>query len=69
MVADRADFDWAADQIRARRLAGRCPLILSPVHGRLDPGELADWVLRDGLPVRVQVQLHKFLWPDAGRGV
>jgi 7-carboxy-7-deazaguanine synthase len=69
VVADRADYDWAAEQIRSRGLAGRCPLILSPVHGALDPGVLADWVLSDGLPVRVQLQLHKLLWPGAGRGV
>jgi 7-carboxy-7-deazaguanine synthase len=69
VIAGRADYDWAAAQVVERRLAGRCPLIFSPVHGRLDPGELAEWVLWDRLPVRVQVQLHKILWPDAGRGV
>lgn len=69
VLADRADYDWAAGQIRSRNLAGLCPLILSPVHGALAPGTLADWVLEDRLPVRVQVQLHKLLWPDAERGV
>jgi 7-carboxy-7-deazaguanine synthase len=39
------------------------------VHGRLDPGELGRWILDDGLPVRLQVQLHKYLWPGAERGV
>jgi 7-carboxy-7-deazaguanine synthase len=69
VLADRGDYDWAAARIRELALAGRCPLLFSPVHGALDPGELARWVLADRLPVRVQVQLHKVLWPDAERGV
>jgi len=69
VLADRTDYEWAAGQIGERGLAGRCPLIFSPVHGRLAPGRLADWVLEDRLPVRVQVQLHKLLWPAAERGV
>jgi 7-carboxy-7-deazaguanine synthase len=69
VLADRADYDWAAQQIRSRDLAGRCPCLVSPVHGALDAGELARWVLEDRLPVRVQLQLHKLLWPDLLRGV
>lgn len=69
VLADRGDYDWARARIRELALAGRCPLLFSPVHGALDPGELARWVLADRLPVRVQVQLHKVLWPDAERGV
>jgi 7-carboxy-7-deazaguanine synthase len=69
VVADRADYAWAAEQVRARRLGERCPLLFSPVHGALDPAELARWVLDDRLPVRVQLQLHKLLWPAVTRGV
>ena len=69
VLADRADYEWAAERIERHRLAGRCPLLFSPVHGRLAPGVLADWVIADRLPVRVQVQLHKVLWPAAARGV
>lgn len=69
VLADREDYEWAVDRIRDRGLAGRCPLIFSAVHGRLSPGTLADWVLEDRLPVRVQIQLHKLLWPSATRGV
>jgi 7-carboxy-7-deazaguanine synthase len=69
VIADRADYLWAAEEIRARRLEGRCPLLFSPVHGALDPSALAGWVLADRLPVRVQLQLHKLLWPAATRGV
>lgn len=69
VIAGREDYDWAARQIRERALAGRCPLLLAPVHGKLDAGLLARWVLDDRLPVRVQPQLHKLLWPDVPRGV
>jgi 7-carboxy-7-deazaguanine synthase len=69
VLADRRDYEWAAQQIRERDLAGRCPLLVSPVADRLDPGELARWVLEDRLPVRVQLQMHKILWPGVLRGV
>ena len=59
VLADQVDYRWAAEQIRERALADRCPVLLSPVHGRLDAGELARWALRDRLPVRIQLQLHK----------
>jgi 7-carboxy-7-deazaguanine synthase len=69
VLAGRADYEWAAEQISRRQLAARCPLIFTAVHGELNPGEMAGWVLEDRLHVRVQVQLHKQLWPGAGRGV
>jgi 7-carboxy-7-deazaguanine synthase len=69
VIADRADYEWSRALVRDRALAGRCTVLFSPVHGALDPGEMARWVLQDGLPVRVQVQLHKYLWPGAERGV
>ncbi len=65
----RADYEWSRDLVRERRLAERCTVLFSPVHGRLDPGTLARWILEDGLPVRLQVQLHKVLWPGVTRGV
>jgi len=68
VLLDRADYEWAREQIRTRTLAQRCELLMSPVHGRLDARELAEWILEDRLPVRLQVQLHKLLWGDvAGR--
>jgi 7-carboxy-7-deazaguanine synthase len=69
VLADRADYEWARGLVRERGLAGRCPVLFSPVHGVLDPGALGRWILDDGLDVRVQVQLHKYLWPEAERGV
>ena len=69
VVGSRADYEWSRDLVREKRLAGRCTVLFSPVHGVVDPGELARWVLDDGLPVRLQVQLHKYLRPGVERGV
>ena len=69
VLTGREDYEWAATQIRERALAGRCPLLFSPVHGGLEAASLARWVLDDGLPVRVQLQMHKLLWPATTRGV
>lgn len=65
VLADEADYDWARQQIAEHRLAERCSVLLSPVAGQLDPAELAAWIVRDRLPVRFQLQLHKILWHDA----
>ncbi|HEX8873936.1 MAG TPA: 7-carboxy-7-deazaguanine synthase QueE [Nitrosospira sp.] len=64
VLCDEADYQWAVEAIRERQLARICAILFSPVHGRLDPAALAAWVLRDNLPVRVQVQLHKLLWGE-----
>ena len=69
VIADREDYEWARASVRERDLAERVPVLFSAVHGRLDPGALAGWVLEDRLPVRVQLQMHKILWPGVERGV
>jgi 7-carboxy-7-deazaguanine synthase len=69
VIADRADYEWSRDLVEKRQLERTCPVLFSPVHGVLAPGELAGWILSDGLPVRLQVQLHKYLWPGVERGV
>jgi 7-carboxy-7-deazaguanine synthase len=65
VIRDRADYEWARDQLAEHRLDGRCEVLFSPVHGELAPAALADWILEDRLPVRLQLQLHKLLWDDA----
>jgi len=69
VVADREDYLWARRQIAERRLSSRCPILFSPVHESLEPATLAGWVMEDGLAVRVQLQLHKLLWPGVEKGV
>lgn len=65
VLADEADYDWAKAQILEHDLAARCTVLLSPVADDLDPAQLAEWIVRDRLPVRFQLQLHKVLWNDA----
>ena len=62
VLADRADYDWACELIQTRHLDQLCPLLFSPVQGELAPAQLAEWILADRPPVRLQVQLHKLLW-------
>lgn len=70
VVGDRDDFDWACDAIRRYDLSSRVGTVLfSPVYNKLPYDQLAQWVLDCGLPVRMQLQLHKIIWPDAMRGV
>lgn len=64
VIADREDYEWSREQITQYRLTTICNVLLSPVHGQLSPGQLADWILEDRLPVRLQIQLHKYLWGD-----
>lgn len=65
VIADEADYVWARDLVLAQQLHGRCPVHFSPVAGALDPAALAEWILRDHLPVRLSLQLHKQLWGGA----
>ena len=70
VIKDRSDYEYARETIAAHGLAGRVAAIhLSPVHGILDARLLSEWVLADRLPVRVQLQLHKFIWSPETRGV
>ncbi len=62
VICSRADYDWAVTQLAAHDLTGRCEVLFSPSHGQQDATELADWILQDRLPVRFQLQLHKYLW-------
>jgi 7-carboxy-7-deazaguanine synthase len=64
VLCGREDYDWAKNVIAERGLAGKCTLLFSPVYSQLNPADLADWVLQDKLPVRMQVQLHKILWGE-----
>jgi len=64
VLADRADYDWAKDAMHEHAIAQRCDVLLSPVYGKLTPRDLAEWILADRLPVRMQVQLHKILWGE-----
>ena len=64
VIRDRADFTWSRDMVDTHKLATRCDVLFSPVYNALPPRMLAEWVLADRLPVRVQIQLHKILWGE-----
>lgn len=64
VIADRADYDWSKEIIEERALADKASVLLSPAFGRLEPKELAQWIIDDRLNVRMQLQLHKILWGD-----
>jgi 7-carboxy-7-deazaguanine synthase len=69
VVADRTDYEWAVRAIARHGIAERCAVLMSPVAGELDPAELSRWILDDALPVRLQLQLHKLIWPGVERGI
>ena len=70
VIADRADYEFARDVLSRHGLAARAAAVhFSPVHDVMNLRQLSEWVLQDGLPVRVQVQLHKYIWDPATRGV
>ncbi|MEO8803337.1 MAG: 7-carboxy-7-deazaguanine synthase QueE [Rudaea sp.] len=64
VLADRADYDWACAILREHTIAKRCDVLFSPVYKSLPPTDLAEWILADRLPVRMQMQLHKLLWGE-----
>lgn len=65
VLCDRSDYDWAVHKIRELKLSSICPILFSPVHNQLDPEALATWILNDRLSVRMQLQLHKFIWGES----
>jgi 7-carboxy-7-deazaguanine synthase len=69
VLASRRDFDWAAETIRQHGLDRRFTVLLSPVFGAVPPVQLAEWLLASGLQVRLQLQLHKYIWDPKARGV
>ena len=70
VIKDRADYEFALDVLKRRDVSSRAAAILfSPVHGVLDPKTLSEWMLADHVPARLQVQLHKLIWPPDARGV
>lgn len=70
VIGSREDYEWSRTQLREHRLAERCRAVLfSPIFGRIDPREIVEWILADKLPVRFQLQMHKFIWTPTQRGV
>jgi len=68
VITSEADFVWSTAIVREKKMAGKCTVLFSPSFGQVQPEQLADWILRESLPVRMQLQLHKILWGEK-RGV
>ncbi|ABL65992.1 radical SAM protein [Chlorobium phaeobacteroides] len=68
VVASREDYDWAKALLLQHQLYCSCIVMMGVIHEKLEPSTLAEWILRDRLPVRMQLQLHKYIWPLATRG-
>jgi 7-carboxy-7-deazaguanine synthase len=62
VICDRTDYEWSREKLRELELPTRCTVLFSPSHDQLPARDLADWILEDRLPVRFQIQLHKYLW-------
>jgi 7-carboxy-7-deazaguanine synthase len=62
VICDRADYEWSRALLASLKVPGGVAVYFSPSHDQLPPGQLADWILEDGLPVRLQLQMHKYLW-------
>ena len=69
VIKDRVDYEWAREVVRRHDLLARCTVLMSPVFGEVEARYLAEWVLADKLPVRFQLQLHKYIWAPDMRGV
>ncbi|MCK5558251.1 MAG: radical SAM protein [Candidatus Hydrogenedentes bacterium] len=69
VVGDRGDYDWAREKIAEHGLTEKTEVSLSPVHGKLEPAELSAWILEDSLDVRLNLQIHKYIWGEQTRGV
>jgi len=65
VIADTADYEWSKSIIKQYDLSNRCEVLFSPVMGQMNPTGLAENIIQDNLPVRFQIQLHKYLWDDA----
>jgi 7-carboxy-7-deazaguanine synthase len=69
VVCSEDDYRWSRDLIRERAIERRCHVLLSPSFGRVEPRDLVAWMLRDGLRARLNLQIHKYVWPPEQRGV
>jgi 7-carboxy-7-deazaguanine synthase len=70
VIGSREDYEWSREQVGRCALTQRCRAVLfSPIFGRIDPREIVEWILADKLPVRFQLQMHKFIWTPTQRGV
>jgi 7-carboxy-7-deazaguanine synthase len=64
VICDREDYEWSKEKLIEYKISDQCEVLFSGSHGQIQSSQLADWILEDQLPVRLQIQLHKYLWSD-----
>jgi 7-carboxy-7-deazaguanine synthase len=69
VIGNREDYDWAKNVVNQYKLTEKCDVLFSNVFSKLEPIHLAEWILKDNLNVRFQIQMHKYIWDPAKRGV
>ena len=69
VIGNREDYDWSKDMIKNYNLNKICPILFSPVYDNIDIQDLSEWILDDGIKVRLQIQLHKHIWDADAKGV
>ena len=70
VIGSREDYEWSREQVRTHDLTARCGTVLfSPIFGRIEPRQIVEWIIEDKLPVRFQLQMHKFIWDPKQKGV
>jgi 7-carboxy-7-deazaguanine synthase len=69
VIIDKEDFAWTVDAVKRRGLTERLPVLISPAFGIASPAEVAAWIIASGLPLRLNLQIHKYIWGPEVRGV
>lgn len=69
VIGNKEDYEWSKNKILEYKLNSKCDIIFSPVYNEIEPKKIIDWILKDNLNVRFQIQLHKEIWPESDRGV
>ena len=69
VIGDYKDYQWTKQKISKYNLINKCSILISPIYKEIEPSKLTKWILKDNLDVRLQIQLHKVIWPEEKRGV
>ena len=69
VLASRGDYEWSREIVRKHRLTDSVEVLFSTAYGILEPSKVSEWLCEDGLNVRLQLQMHKYIWPPDERGV
>jgi len=69
VIGDREDFKWAEEMLNKYSLNEKCAILFSPTFGKIDPSLIVEWILEENLPVRMQLQMHKYIWEPKEKGV